>query len=160
MVDCYVHLGVEEASGRLNNADSLVVDRDGDEVVLAVLQHSHELEAEILGVHLRREAVGNRLVGASGDLDGVALASEVTKDLRFSLDLLDQRATDNGDADGGWLIVDHGQTRLGGLAVDELDAEDLRLGERDGNGDVEVGRLRLVYCLLHLLSLETRPLAI
>jgi hypothetical protein len=40
------------------------------------------------------------------------------------------------------------------LAVDELDAEDLRLRERDGDGDVEIGSLRLVYCLL--LSLRTR----
>jgi hypothetical protein len=154
VVHGYVHLRVEEAGGRLDNADSLVVDRDSDEVVLAILQHSYELKAKVLGVHLLGEAVGDRLIGASRDLDGVALASEVAKNLRFSLDLLYQGAADNGDADGRWLIVDHGQTRLGGLAVDELDAEDLRLGKRDGHGDIEVGRLWLVYCLLHLLSLR------
>ena len=105
-------------------------------------------------MHLCREAVGNCLVGASGNLNGVALAGEIAKDLRLSCNFLDQRATDNGDANRSGLIVDHGQTRLGGLAVDELDAEDLRLRERDGDGDVEIGSLRLVYCLL--LSLRTR----
>lgn len=29
------------------------------------------------------------------------------------------------------------------MSVDELDAEDLRLGEGDRHGDIEVGRLRL-----------------
>ena len=133
----YIHLRIKEAGRCLNNADSLVVDRNGDEVILAILQHSHELKTKVLRVHFCREAVRNCLVGAN---------------------FLDQRATDNGDADRSGLIVDHGQTRLRGLAVDELDAKDLRLGEGHGDGDIEVGSLRLVDCLL--LSLRVQLLAI
>ena len=154
----YIHLRVEEAGRCLNNADSLVVDRNGDEVILAILQHSHELKTTVLRVHFCREAVRNCLVGASRNLDRVALAGEVAKDLGLSCNFLDQRATDNGDADRSGLIVDHGQTRLRGLAVDELDAKDLRLGEGHGDGDIEVGSLRLVDCLL--LSLRVQLLAI
>jgi hypothetical protein len=35
------------------------------------------------------------------------------------------------------------------MTVDKLDAEDLRLRERDRYGDVEVWRLRLLYNLFH-----------
>jgi hypothetical protein len=40
------------------------------------------------------------------------------------------------------------------VAVDELDAKDLRLGERDGDSDLEIGRLGVVVYLGDLLDLQ------
>lgn len=153
----YIHLRVEEASGRLDDADSLVVDRDSVEGVLAVLQHSNELQAEVLGVEFGGEGVGNRLLGAGWDLKRITLGGEVANNLALASRLLDQRATDNGDANGSGFIVGDGEAGLGGMAVDELDAEDLRLREGDGDGDVEVGGLGRVVGFCDLLDLQHAP---
>jgi hypothetical protein len=107
-------------------------------------------------VHVGGEGVGNCLFGTGGNLNRVLVRGKVLEDLRLAIDLLDQRTTDNGDANGGWLLIVDGETCLGGVAVDKLDAEDLRLRERDGYGDVEVWRLRLLYDFLDLLDLSTR----
>ena len=142
-----VHLGVEEAGGRLNDADGLIVDRDGVEGALGILQDGDELQTQILGVQLGAERVGHRLLGAGRDLNRVALRSEVADDLRLAGGFLDERATDNGDANGSGLVVCDGETGLGGVAIDELHAKDLRLRERDRDGDLKVGRLRFLMCL-------------
>lgn len=137
----YVHLRIEEAGWGLDNADSLVVDWDGIEGVFGVLQDSHELQAQILGMELSAEGVGHRLLSAGGNLQRVALGGEVAHNLALTGDLLNQRTADKRNANGRWLVVGDGQTRFGDMAVDELDAENLRLGERDGDGDLEVRRL-------------------
>jgi hypothetical protein len=43
--------------------------------------------------------------------------------------LRDERAANNGDANGSGLLVGDRQAGGGGMAIDELGAEDLRLGE-------------------------------
>lgn len=53
-----LHLGVEDAGGRLDNADSLVVGLKGVESILAVPDNGGKVELEVLGVHLGLEAVG------------------------------------------------------------------------------------------------------
>ena len=124
-----LHLRVEDAVGPLDNSDSLVVGGDGEDGVLRVSQDSDELKTEVLGVHLGREGVGHSLLCASRDLDRVLLRSKVAQNLELAIDLLEQRATDDVHANGLWLIVGDGQAGLSGMAIDELDAEDLRLGE-------------------------------
>lgn len=53
-----LHLGVEDAGGCLDNADSLVVGLKGVESILAVPDNGGKVELEVLGVHLGLEAVG------------------------------------------------------------------------------------------------------
>jgi hypothetical protein len=147
-------LWVEEAVSRLNNSDRLVVDRDSVKGVLLVLQYGHERQTQILGMHVGGEGVGHRLLCASWNLDGVLLCGEVADDTRLSGLLEGKRSADDGDANGERLIVGDGKTSFGGMAIDELDAKDLRLGEGDGDLDVQIGRLRrLIY---NLFDLRTR----
>lgn len=124
-----LHLRVEYAVGPLDNSDSLVVGGDSENGVLGVPQDSNELETEVLGVHLGGEGVGHGLLCAGRNLDGVLLRGKVAQDLKLAIDLLEQRATDNVHANGLRLVVGDGQAGLSGMAIDELDAEDLRLGE-------------------------------
>jgi hypothetical protein len=147
-------LRVEEAGSRLNNSNRLVVDRNGVEAVLLVLQHGYERQTQILGVHVGGEGVRDGLLGASWDLDGVLLRSEVADDTRLSGLLQRKRSADDGDTDGERLIVGDGQTSFGGMAIDELNAKDLILGEGDGDLDIQIGRLRLL--IYNLFDLRTR----
>lgn len=148
----HLHLRVEEAGGRLHDADSLVVDRHRVEVVLAVLQNSHKLQAQILRVELGGEGVRDGLLGTRWDLDRVLLRGEVADDVALSGLFLEQRSADDGDAYGSWLSVVDGQPSLGSVTIDELDTEDLRLREGHRDLDIEVGRLRLILC--DLLDLQ------
>ena len=160
--DSSIHLWVKDAGGGLDDGDGLVVGGNGEEVVLLVLDHGDELQTEVLGVHLGGEAIGQRLLLAGGDLQAIALAGEVAQDLSLVALVLDQRAADNGDGDGLGLLVVDGQAGLGRVAVDQLDAEDLRLREAGGNGDLEIGRLGLaaLNSLFDLVGLGQRTSAV
>ena len=125
-----VHLRVEDAGGSLDNRDGLIVGGDGEDGVLRVSQDGDKLQAEVLRVQLGGESVGHGLLCASRDLDRVLLRGEVAHDLRLSVDLLEKRATNDVHTDRLGLVVGDGQTSFSGMTVDELDAEDLRLGER------------------------------
>jgi hypothetical protein len=143
-------LGVKEASSRLHDSHSLVVDRHVVEAVFVVLQHGHELQTQILGVHVGGEGVGNGLLCTSRDLDRVLLRGEIADDTRLSSLLQRQRTANNGHAYGGGFTVGDGQAGFGGMAVDKLDAEDFRLREGDRDLDVQVGRLGLLCDLFDL----------
>lgn len=65
----YIHLRVKETGRPLNNGDGLVVDGNGVEVVLAVTQNGDEVQAQLTGVQIGGEGVGNSLLLASGDLN-------------------------------------------------------------------------------------------
>lgn len=139
---------VEEANRSLDNADGLVVDLTGVDLSSRALQNSGEVEAEILGVHLSREGVGQRLALASGDRNAIALGGEVAQndgDLRRAGDIdgSGEGTADNQDLDGLGLLVVNIEDGAGGVAVDELHAEDLGLRERSGDVDIDVGRLLL-----------------
>jgi hypothetical protein len=125
----YIHLRVKEASGRLYDSDSLIVDRNRNQHAFAVLQNDNELQAEALRMQVGGEGVGNRLLGARWDLDRIAPRREVADDARLAVLLRDERAANNGDANGSGLLVGDRQAGGGGMAIDELGAEDLRLGE-------------------------------
>lgn len=148
-----IHLRVKNAGGSLNNADSLVVDGDGVEGFLRVLEHSYQLETHILGVHLGAEAVRDGLLLAGRNVERVALGGEILQDARFIAGVLEQRAADDGDADGLGLFIGDGQARLGGVAIDELHAEDLGLRKAGRHGDLEVGRLGLLDDLFDVFDL-------
>lgn len=83
-----IHLRVEEAGSRLDNADRLVVHRNRQEVALGVLQHGHQLQTQVAWVQLGREGVGHRLLRAGGDFNGVLLRRQVAHDARLPRDFL------------------------------------------------------------------------
>lgn len=113
-----IHLRVKDAGGRLDNGDGLVVRGDSEGIGLLVLDHSDELQADVLGVHLGREAVRQRLLLTAGDFQPVALAGEVAQDLRLLARIFDQGTTDDLDGDGLGFLVGDGQASLGRVAVD------------------------------------------
>jgi hypothetical protein len=148
------HLRVEPADGSLNNADGLVVDLASVDLAGGALEHGGEVQAQVLGVHLGRERVGESLLLACRDADAVFLRGEVLEDLGL-VGLGGERAADNHDLDGLSLLVVDIEDGAGGVAVDELDTEDLCIGEGGGDVDVDVGGLLLAGVLdLFLYALD------
>ena len=144
----YSHLRVEPANGSLNNADGLVVNLAGVDLAGGALEHCGEVQAQVLRVHLGRERVGESLVLAGGDGDAIALGGQVAQDggdfrRAGDIDGSGEGAADDQDLDGFGFLVVHVEDGAGGVAVDELDAEDLCLREGGGDVDVEVGCLLL-----------------
>ena len=133
---------VEPANGSLDNADGLVVNLAGVDLTGGALEHGGEVQAQVLGVHLGREGVGEGLLLAGGDADAELLGGEVPEDLGL-VGLGGERAADDQDLDGLGLLVVDIEDGAGGVPVDELDAKDLCLGEGGGDVDVEVGCLLL-----------------
>ena len=148
----FLHLRVEPAHGSFDDADSLVVDLASVNLAVGSLEHGGEVQAEILRVHLSRERVGESLVLAGGDGDAIALGGQVAQDGRDlrragDIDGSGEGAADDQDLDGlGFLVVDV-EDGAGGVAVDELDAEDLCLREGGLDVDVDVGSLLLAGVL-------------
>ena len=151
----YSHLRVEPADGSLNNADGLVVDLASVDLTRSALEHGGEVQAQVLGVHLGRERVGEGLLLACGDAHAVLLRGEVPENLGL-VGLSGERAADNQDLDGLGLLVVDIEDGAGGVAVDELDAEDLCVREGGGDVDVDVGGLLLagVFDLLFDAALD------
>ena len=151
----YSHLRVEPADRSLNNADGLVVNLASVDLAGGALEDGGEVQAQVLGVHLGRERVGKGLLLACGDADAVFLGGEVLEDLGL-VGLGGERAADDQDLDGLGLLVVDIEDGAGGVAVDELDAEDLCLREGGGDFDIEVGSLllgRVLDLLLDALDL-------
>lgn len=140
----FLHLRVEPGDGSLNDADSLVVDLASVDLTGGALEHGGEVQAQVLRVHLGREGVSEGLLLTGGDGDAIALGGQVAQDggdLRRAGDIDGggEGAADNEDLDGfGFLVVDI-EDGAGGVAIDELDAEDLCLRERGGDVDIDVG---------------------
>ena len=142
--DHCIHLWIEDAGRRLNNTDSLVEDLHRVESILIILYDCHELQTQVLRVHLCCEAVGDRLLLASWNLDSVALSGEVAEDLRRPLDGIKGTA-DEGNRNWARLGVGDGDDGLGWVAVDQLHAEDFGLREGCGDGDFEIRRLGHIF---------------
>lgn len=104
-------------------------------------------------MHLGAEAVRDRLLLSSGDLEGVLLAGQVAQDAGLSASIIEEGSADNGDADGRGLLVLDGEAGLGRVAVDELDAEDLGLREAGGDGYLEVGGDGVLFNLFNAFDL-------
>jgi len=147
----YSHLRVEPADGSLNNADGLIVDLASVDLAGSALEHGGEVQAQVLRVHLGREGVGEGFLLARGNANAELLRGEVPEDLGL-VGLGGERAADNQDLDGLGLLVVDIEDGAGGVAVDELDAEDLCVREGGGDVDVDVGRLLLAGVLNLLLD--------
>ena len=145
-----VHLGVEDAGLGLDNAHGAIEGLNVEEVTLAVRHDSGKVQTQILGVHLGGEAVADALLGVGGDLNAVAGGSQVTD--RLAVLLRSPQATaDKVHGDWVGLIVGECDKSLGRVTIDQLDAEDLRSGERRLSGHGKGGDLLSnLFSILHI----------
>lgn len=135
---------------------------DLEDLAGGVRDNGDQLELDVPRVHVQGEVVRQDLLLAGGDGDLVAHGSQVSEDgsvmRRVGGQFLSvqEHASDNSDLDGAILVVGDLNQRLGGPAVDELDAEDVRLGEgcRDVRLQVRLGR-DLRVCLESRVVLAT-----
>lgn len=129
-----VHLRVEEAHRSLNHANGLIVDLLGDNLALGALENRRDAQGKVLGVHLRRKRIGQALALASRDGHAIARGGEIAEDDRWvgsAGDILRRQERAADDEDINWLrlgVVDV-EDCAGWVAVHELDAEDLGVGE-------------------------------
>lgn len=141
------HLGIENAGIRLNNADGLIERLQGEIFAVAAAHNSSELKPKILRMQFRNEIVGKTFLLTSWYLDIKSRRGKVANDtatLRIEW-WRPERSADKLDCDWFWLLIGKGEERLGGLAIDELDAEDLRRRERGAHGDSERRTLQLAF---------------
>lgn len=137
-----LHLRIEEARRGLDNGSGAVEHRDGEESALRVGQDGLELKQNILRLHVEREGIGNLLSLAGRDLEVVLSARDVAQDalVRGGVGREDlsrvKDTSEEGEGDGSLLLVGKGDESLCRVTVDELDAEDICLGE--GGGEVSV----------------------
>lgn len=125
-----VHLRVEEAGVLINQRHSAIEGLHGVEgAVLA--DDSCQVKTELLRMHVGLEAVWEGLLFAGGDLDRKLLGGQVAHDARaLRVEVgSPETASNKLDGDGLGLLIAEGNQGVGGLAVDELDAEDFSIGE-------------------------------
>lgn len=99
-------------------------------------------------MHFCRKGIGQALALTSGDRDTIARGREVADNdrwVRSARHILRRQegAADDEDADGLGLGVVDVEDCAGWVAVDELDAKDLGVGEGGLDVDLQVGRLKL-----------------
>jgi len=148
-----LHLRIEETRGSLNNRDGAIEGRIDVGHAELVLEDSSQVEGQVLGVHVDSEAVGGSLLLAGRDQEVVLGGSQAAVG-----SLVQERATDDVQVDGGGLVVGDGQDSVGRMSIDELDTEDLRVREGDRDVDIQFGSLLdigVLYLLYGLRSLYT-----
>ena len=144
------HLGVEDAGGGLNNAGGAVVQLNLENLAGRVGDDGNKLDKDILGHHVQDKVVGESLLLASGNLGPEPSGGQVAHNegveggvLGHGLSGLEGTANES-DIDGAILLVCDVDKSPSDLAVHELDAEDVSIGEgglviglelglRDGN---------------------------
>lgn len=151
---------IEDAGILLNDCNGPIVSLNGVERALPITEHGSEVQSEILRVELCCEAVAQAIFLAGRDVEVVARGGQVADDAGTLLVVDGPEApTDEVDGDRLRLLVGDGEHGLGGVAVDELNAEDFGGGEGGCNGDGEIGALRWIFdifggILLSGLSVE------
>lgn len=143
--DCNIHLRIEDAGRRLNNAGQTGVGLNLVDTALVVLDDGEEVEEDILGLHVQGEGEGQLSSLAGGNVKVVAHGRQVTEDtggggriLREGLGSR-QQATDEGNVDGGLFLVRDLDNGLGLMAIDELDAKG-RVREMGSDVKLQLGQ--------------------
>lgn len=138
-------MGIKDVSGSLDDAGDAVVGLDLEDLAGLVGDDGQELQADVLRHHVENEVEGHGVLGTGGDGDVVADGRQVAEDGGRSRGVCGQRlgghelAADEGDVDGASFVVGDVNEGLGGPAIDQLDAEDVGLGEGGFNVGLEVG---------------------
>lgn len=137
-----IHLRVEEAGGGFDNRGSTVKGGNREDGALGVGDHSHQRQGDVLRLHVEGEGVRDLLRLSSANLEVIRRGSQVAHDALVSRcagrELLSrlQSTSKESERDRSRLIVDKGNEGFGGVAVDKLHAEDVRL--REGGGDFSI----------------------
>lgn len=147
-------MGIEDASLGLHDAHGAIEGLNGEKLALTVRQNGGNVQTNILGVHLGREAVGDGLLRSSGNLDAIASGSQVANNLAVLLEI-PEAASEEVHSDGVGLVVRDGDERFGRTTIDELNAKDLRGGERSLSRDSKVGNLSLRDSLSILMKMKS-----
>lgn len=130
-----LQLRIKDASIRVNNRNSTVESLQRIECRLPA-HHGSQIESQILRVEIGLEAVGKALLLARGNLNVVLVCSEVSDNARIGLVEGPQASADELHGDRIGFLVHEGEDGLVGLAVGDLNAKDLSVGEgcfdRDG----------------------------
>ena len=135
------HLRIKEADGRVNNSRLVLQRGHLVHIALSIRDERHELDIHILGVDIQRKRVRELLLLAGLDLDVVRHGREVAHDAlvagRVGGQVLGggEGPGHEDDLDGVRLVVVDLDEGVDGAAVDELDAEDVGVGE----GGLDVG---------------------
>jgi hypothetical protein len=134
----YSHLRIEDAAVLLNNGYSLIVCLDGVEGILVITDDGRNVQSQVLGMHLRREGVGNTLLFTRPNFHPIAYCRQVSNKARSRwIEIGGPEApTSEVDCDRPGFVVAEGQDSLGWLSIDQLDTEDL------GGGEVDIDRDR------------------
>ena len=133
-------MGIEYASVLLDDADSLVEGRHSVVSPIGVAQDCGQIQSQLLWMELGCEIVGQTLLLASWDLDIVPCCRQVADDARtLRVEVWrPETAANEVDSNCFAFFVGEGEKCLCGLAVHELDAEDLGRRKRCRDGDGEV----------------------
>ncbi len=139
-------MGVKDTSSSLDNAHSLVVSLDLVDIARLARDDGNQVQTEILRMEIGGERVRKSLLLASRDLNIVTSSGDIADNgstgvyARCQWLQRGQRAPDESYLDGFSLIVREIQNGLCRVPIDELDAEDLSIGEGCGDRDCKVGR--------------------
>lgn len=127
-----------------------------ENIASGVGDNGHKLDNDILGHHIQDKVVGEGLLLASGNLGLEPSGGQVAHNVGVDRRVLGEGTSglegtaDKGNIDGAILLVGDVDKGPGDLAVHELDAEDVGIGEgrldiglelglRDGNGSRIIG---------------------
>lgn len=135
------NLRIKDADGRVNDTSSVVADVDLEDASLGVGDHCEKPQLDILGMHVQRKRVRKANLLAGCDLGSIRHGGEVLQDgshgRRVGRKLLEsgEDTGDELDGDVALLVVGYVDESFGGLAIDELHAKDVGVGE----GSFEIG---------------------
>lgn len=119
-----LHLRIKDAGRCLNDANGMIIDTDLEDLVGRVAHNSHELQADILRLHVEDEGVrkGLLLAGGNGRLvgDGSQVANHGARWVGIGTVILgiQELATNEGHQDRLILIVGNVDDSFGGSAID------------------------------------------
>lgn len=144
-----IHLGVEEAGGSLDNGGAALIRRDLEDGALGIGEDGKQAQTHILRSHVQRKRVGKRLCLARLNLQAVLHDGQVAHDALIGGHVggevlgRPQRAVGKEELDGAVLVVGDLNEGRRGAAIDQLEAEDVGVGERGSDVGVERGGLSL-----------------
>ena len=128
-------MGVKDAGSSLDNADGLVVGLYLVYVACLAREDGNQVQTEILGMEIRGERIGEGLLLASRNLDIITSSCDIADNgsagMKTRCNWLQsgQRAPNQSYLDRFRLIVREAQDCLCRVPIDELDTEDLSVGE-------------------------------
>lgn len=140
---------VKEAGGSLDNGGAALIGRDLEDGALGVGEDSEEAQTDILRVHVEHKRVRERLCLARLNLQAVLHDSQVAHDALVGGDVVGevlgspQAAVGEEELDGAIFVVGDLDEGSRGAAIDQLEAEDVGVGERGSDIGIQDGGLNL-----------------